>query len=155
MSSARVQSWPFRETPSTDVIGDLWRLIKLNGGTKPSLQDSGQPGTRESFPTVLIAAENPEMRQSLTNHLRRDPCNVLQADSPARLWHAIVNHSRPIHVLLLEMDLEGPDFVEMARQYRPAMQILLVAKHSDQSQPGALPVGAAVAQARELLKSQK
>ena len=83
------------------------------------------------------------------------PLQCLTGGLPARLWHAIVNHSRPIHVLLLEMDLEGPDFVEMARQYRPAMQILLVAKHSDQSQPGALPVGAAVAQARELLKSQK
>jgi hypothetical protein len=155
MSSATVQSWPLREIPSTDVIGDLWRLIKLNGGTHPSLQDSGQPGTRESFPTALIAAENPETRQSLASHLRQDRCNVLQADSAARLWHVIVNHSRPIHVLLLEMGMEGPDFAEMAKQYRPGMQILFVAKDSDQSQPGALPVAAAAAQARELLKPQK
>jgi hypothetical protein len=154
MSSARIQSSPFREIPSTDVIGDLWRLIKLNGGSQPS-QDSAHPGTREGFPTVLIAAENPGMRQSLADHLRQDQCNVLQADCAARLWYAIVNHSRPIHVLLLEIGMEGPDFAEKAKQYRPGMRIVLVEKHSDQGQQGALPVGAAAAQARKLLKSQK
>jgi hypothetical protein len=149
----RAQNWPFRLSPSIDVLGELWRLIKLNGAAGPSMHDSGQ--TRETFPTVLIAAGNREMRQSLANHLRLDPCNVLQADSGARLWDAIISHSRPIHVLLVEMGLAGPDFADMAKQYRPGMRILFVGGDSDKSQPWVLPVGAAVAQARELLKAQK
>ena len=157
MSSAdfitRVQNWPLRSIPSTDVLGDLWRLIKLNGAGRQSMHDSGQ--TKETFPTVLIAAGNREMRQSLANHLRLDPCNVLQADSGARLWDAIISHSRPIHVLLVEMGMAGPDFADMVKQYRPGMRILFVGSDWDKSQPWVLPVGAAAAQARELLKSQE
>jgi hypothetical protein len=153
--ATRIQSWPFREIPSTGVIADLWRLIKLNGGNQPSPQDSGEPGTREAFPTVLIAAENQGTRQFLVNFLRRDPCNILQADTAIGLWHVIVNHSRQIHVLLLEMGLGGPDFAVMAKQYRPGMRILSIANHTDQNQPGILPIGIAAAQARELLQSQK
>jgi hypothetical protein len=157
MSSAdlmtRVQDWPFRSIPSTDVLGDLWRLIKLNGVPGPSMNDSGQ--TRETFPTVLIAARNHEMRQSLANHLRLDPCNVLQADSGARLWDAIISHSRPIHVLLVEMALAGPDLADRVKQYRPGMLILFVGSDTDKSHPPVLPVGAAAAQAREFLQSQR
>jgi hypothetical protein len=130
-------------------------LIKLNGGGQESQQNSGEPGTREAFPTVLIAAENQGMRQFLANFLRQDPCNILQADSAAGLWHVIVNHSRQIHVLLLEAGLGGPDFAEMAKRYRPGMLILSIAKPSDQSQPGTLPMGIAAAQARALLRSRR
>lgn len=153
--ATKLQSWPFKGIPSTDVIADLWRLIKLNGGSQPLQQGSGEPGARENFPTVLIAAENQGMRQFLANFLRQDPCNILQADTAAALWHLIVNHSRQIHVLLLEIGLGGPDFAEKAKQYRPGMRILSIAKHSDQSQAGILPMGIAAAQARELLKSQR
>jgi hypothetical protein len=156
--TVRREDWPVRAIPSTDVIGDLWRLIKLNGGAQPYLEGSGQgsgrPESPDAFPTVLIAAENPGMRQSMANDFRQDPCNVLQADSASRLWDAIVNHSRAIHVLLTELKLVGPDFAKMAKQYRPGMRILFVANDSDQSQPGVLPVGAAAMQARELLRSR-
>jgi hypothetical protein len=133
-------------------------LIKLNEGAQPSLQGSGQgsggPETPDAFPTVLIAAENPGMRQSMANDLRQDPCNILQADSVTRLWDAIVNHSRAIHVLLTELKLVGPDFVKMAKQFRPGMRILFVGNDSDQSPPEVLPAGAAAMQARELLRSR-
>src|SRR5215469_17467551 len=113
MSSAgftmRREDWPPRAIPSNDVIRDLWRLIKLNGEAHASLQGSrqgsGLPEIPDAFPTVLIAAENPGMRQSMANDLRQDPCNILQADSVARLWDAIVNHSRAIHVLLTDLKL--------------------------------------------------
>lgn len=158
MSSAgfttRREDCQLRAIPSTDVIRDLWRLIKLNGGAQPSLPGSGRPETPDAFPTVLIAAENPGMRQSMANDLRQDPCNVLQADTAARLWDAIVNHSRAIHVLLTDLKLVGPDFAKMAKQYRPGMKILFVAKDSDQGQPEVLPVGAAATQAREWLRSR-
>lgn len=155
MSSARVPSWRSLEIPSTDVIGDLWRLIKLTGSAQRPSQDSDPPQTGEAFPTVLIAAGSAGLRQSLTNQLRQDPCNILQADCAERLWHTIVNHSRPIHVLLLETGLEGPDFAEMAKQYRPGMKILFVAKSPTESQPRALTAAAAAAQARELLPPRK
>jgi hypothetical protein len=155
MSSARVQNWRLAETPSTDVIGDLWRFIKLSGSARPPSQDSGPRQTGEAFPTVLIAAGNAGLRQSLSNHLRQDPCNILHADCAERLWHTIVNHSRPIHVLLLEAGLEGPDFEEMAKQFRPGMKILFVANSPTQSQPRALTADAAAAQARELLPPRK
>jgi hypothetical protein len=150
--TTRRRDWPLRAIPTTDVSGDLWRLIKLNGEVQPSLRGSGRPDAPEAFPTVLIAGENPGMRQSIANHLRRGPCNVLQADSAARLWDAIVNHSRAIHVLLVELELVGPEFAKMAKQYRPGMQILFVASDSNQNQPGGLPAGAAATQARELLR---
>ena len=162
MSSASVTTrrvdWQLRAIPSTDVIGDLWRLIKLSGGAQPSFQGSGQnsgrPEMPDAFPTVLIAAENSGMRQSMANDLRQDPCNVLQAESSTRLWDVIVNHSRAIHVLLAQSELVGPDFSKMAKQYRPGMQILFVAKEADESRPGILPVCAAARQARELLRSR-
>src|SRR5215471_19437653 len=120
MSSAgftmRREDWPLRAIPSNDVIRDLWRLIKPNGAVQPSLQGSeegsGARETPDAFPTVLIAAENPAMRQSMANDLGEEPCNVLQADSVARLWDAIVNHSRAIHVLLTDLKLVGPDSVK-------------------------------------------
>jgi hypothetical protein len=161
MSSAgftvRREDWPLRAIPSNDVIGDLWRSIKLNGGAQSSLQGSGEasgPPTPDAFPTVLIAAENPGMRQSMANDLREDPCNVLLADSVVRLWEAIVNHSRAIHVLLTDLKLVGPDFARMAKRYRPGMRVLFVADDSDQSPPDVLPAGAAATQARELLRSR-
>jgi hypothetical protein len=131
-------------------------LIKPNGAAQPSLQGSeegsGARETPDAFPTVLIAAENPGMRQSMANDLGEEPCNVLQADSVARLWDAIVNHSRAIHVLLTDLKLVGPDFVKIVKRYRPGMRILLVANDSDQSPPEVLPVGAAAMRARELLR---
>jgi hypothetical protein len=162
MSSAgfttKREDWQLRAIPSTDVIGDLWRLIKLNAGAQPLLPGSGQgsglPERADAFPTVLIAAENSGMRQSMANDLRQDPCNVLQADSAVRLWDAIVNHSRAIHVLLAESELAGPDFAKKAKLYRPGMQIVFVANEADQSRPGVLPVCAAARQARELLRSR-
>jgi hypothetical protein len=152
----RREDWPLRAITSTDVIREFWRLIKPNGGAQSTLQGSrqgsGRPETPDAFPTVLIAAENPGMRQSMANHLGEEPCNVLQADSAVRLWDAIVNHSRAIHVLLTELKLVGPDFAKMAKLYRPGMRILFVANDSDQSQPEVLPAGAAAMQARELLR---
>jgi hypothetical protein len=131
-------------------------LIQPNEGAQSSLQGFREgPGRLETlyaFPTVLIAAENPGMRQSMANDLGHESCNVLQADSAARLWDAIVNHSRAIHVLLTELKLVGPDFTKIAKLYRPGMRILFVANDSDQSQPGVLPAGAAARQARELLR---
>jgi hypothetical protein len=151
--------WQRKAIPTTDVIGDLWRLIKLNGGALPSLQSaeqgSGRPEMPNAFPTVLIAAENSGMRQSMANDFRQDPCNVLHADSSTQLWDVIVNHSRPIHVLLAQSELVGPDFPKMAKQYRPGMQILFVADEADQNRPGILPVCAAARQARELLRSSE
>ena len=154
----RREDWPPRAIPSNDVIRDLWRLIKLNGEAHASLQGSrqgsGLPEIPDAFPTVLIAAENPGMRQSMANDLRQDPCNILQADSVARLWDAIVNHSRAIHVLLTDLKLVGPDFAKMAKRYRPGMPVLFVADDSDQRPPDVLPAGAAATQARELLRSR-
>lgn len=154
--AVRREDCPLRAIPSTDVIRDLWRLIKPYGGAQSSLQGSRQgPGrleTLDAFPTVLIAAENPGMRQSMANDLGQESCNVLQADSATRLWDAIVNHSRAIHVLLTELKLVGPDFTKMAKLYRPGMRILFVANDSDQSHPEVLPVGAAAIEARELLR---
>ena len=162
MSSAgftvRREDWPLRAIPSNDVISDLWRSIKLDGRAHSSKQSSGEgsarPETPDAFPTVLIAAENPGMRQSMANDLCEDSCNVLLADSVVSLWDAIVNHSRAIHVLLTDLKLVGPDFAKMAKRYRPGMRVLFVADDSDQSPPDVLPAGAAAAEARQLLRSR-
>jgi len=109
----------------------------------------------EPYPTVLVAADNGEKRQPLVCGLRQDNCLVLEADSLGRVLDVVKVHSRPIHLLLLDVQIGDAAWATLLNRYRPDMQILFVMSSSHEVRTEALPPHAALAKARELLKLPK
>lgn len=75
---------------------------------------------------------------------------MLEAESVARVIQIAISHSRPIHVLLLDVGMEVPEFFERLDRYRPGLAILLVAADSNPNR--AMSIDEALAETRELLR---
>ncbi|HTS66265.1 MAG TPA: hypothetical protein VMH28_29780 [Candidatus Acidoferrales bacterium] len=103
--------------------------------------------SERSYPTVLIAAADAEMRRLLAGSFRGDECLVLEADSRDGAFEIVRVHSRPIHVLLLDFQIAGPDWAAGLKRYRSDMQVLIVTEE--------LSPAAALQRARELLRLPK
>ena len=102
-------------------------------------------------PTVLVASDSGEMRRLLVDGLRQDNCHVLEADSMASTLDVVRGHSRPIHVLLLDVNLGALDpAVGTLRSYRSGMEIMSI---GCDKQPGVLLPLDALASTCELLKA--
>lgn len=61
---------------------------------------------RMSFPTVLVVVRNDELRRDLVDDLSHDRSLVLEADNEGGAIVHVMSHSRPIHVVLVEMNLQ-------------------------------------------------
>jgi len=113
------------------------------------------PAKQEAFPTVLVAMESGEVRETLVDHLQREQYLVLEADDAKRALSVIIGHSRPIHVLLLANHPDNSVLLNSLSRYRPDMQVLPVSIGSDPGPFGALPAEAVLKEVRELLKPAK
>jgi DNA-binding response OmpR family regulator len=69
----------------------------------------------------LVAEEDDELRSALSNSLRQDGYLVLEAhDVPSVLGIARV-HSRPIHLLLIDVSIDNHTLAALRKPYRPEM----------------------------------
>ena len=143
--------------------------MRLNGkagddsGTKPPSaeikrrhrqlppMDTPAASGRQSHPTVLVATANHELRQRLACRLRAANCLVLDVDSLNRMLDVVIAHSRPIHVLLLDVGLSGWSVISHVKRYRPGMQLVTMVDHHLAGMEDALSPEDALREAQVLL----
>jgi CheY-like chemotaxis protein len=107
------------------------------------------------FPTILVAEEDVELRSALSHSLRQDGYLVLEAhDVPSALGIALV-HSRPIHLLLIDVSMDNHTLAALLQQYRPEMRVLFVTRHPHEGLKDALAPETALAKVRAFFKSSK
>src|SRR5438067_2426630 len=118
-------------------------------------RDSEQPERLASYPTVLVGVEDGELRQLFVEKLRKDDFLVLEADSSHSVLEVVIQHSRSIHVPLLETRIGDPEFVALLSRFRSYMQVFFVTTCSSEDQSHGLSPDYALANTRELLKPLK
>ncbi|HTP36002.1 MAG TPA: hypothetical protein VMJ75_27695 [Candidatus Acidoferrales bacterium] len=84
-------------------------------------------------PTILVAAVDNDMRCELTREFQRCGYLVLDAGSAENALQIVIGHSRPIHVMLLQLDGRDEALAARLSQYRPAMEIVLVPRSSERA----------------------
>ena len=136
---------------SLPVARNRWELIRQKAVGGAGHQISSQREAPEPYPTVLVAGNNQETRRPLVHSLRQE-CLVLEADTVSRVLDVVKIHSRPIHVLLLDVSMGDPALAALVQRYRSGMQVLFVTGSSGEAAQDALPRDGALAKARELLK---
>jgi hypothetical protein len=115
---------------------------------------SGVQDAPEAHPTALVAVRSGELRQPLVDSLRRDNWLVLEADSLNGVLDVVKLHSRPIQVLLLDVNIGDPALAARLKHYRFGMQVLSVTARPNESQ-SALPPDGVLAIAREFKPRKK
>lgn len=113
---------------------------------------SNQRRRREAYPTVLVASNDIALRHSLTHSLQQERCLVLEAENTEGLLHFTISHSRPIHVLLVDIQIEDPPLISMVQRYRPSTRILIVAGNPNENRLGVLGLDAALAEIRSIIR---
>ena len=81
------------------------------------------------FPTILVARNQNGLDGPLINCLQRDGFHVLEADDWEHVWAVVMRHSRPIHLLLADMNMEV--YVPIFRKHRSELLFLFVTKPVD------------------------
>src|SRR5215469_10103741 len=104
------------------------------------------------FPTVLIA-ELDGVSPALANSLRTAGYNILEAPDWASAVNFIRTHSRPIHVLLTNVNRNGADAAELLK-FRPALHILFISQTPIGIRTEALDPASALTTVKELLRSR-
>jgi PleD family two-component response regulator len=90
-----------------------------------------KPSEVHGYPTVLVAVNDIDQRGTLGHRLRLDGYNVLEAHDWADVFAFVVQHSRPIHLLLADVGMEAQ--VPMIKEYRSELQALVVTKPVDEN----------------------
>ncbi len=102
------------------------------------------------FPTVLVAANDRGTGLAFTARLEQEHCLVLAARNANEALQFVISHSRPIHVLLIDLEMDGIEVAARLGRYRPDMQVVLFSEERDNT-PHALPPEEALLKVRLLL----
>ncbi len=108
----------------------------------------------EPVPTVLIAAHE-ELLDSLAHLLSLDGYLIFEARNEAEALHVVVSQARLIHVLLVDVDMDGYALARTLTRYRPEMKAVFITAHPQQGLSDALTPSAARSRIRELLTLPK
>ena len=92
-------------------------------------KDEVTPLQIHGFPTVLVARDDDGLNGPLVDRLRREDYNVLEAHDWADVFHFVSVHSRPIHLLLADVNMDAR--VPILKEHRSELQVLLVKKPVD------------------------
>jgi len=84
-----------------------------------------RPAYPSNFPTVLVAAKSVELGQRLLEGIEEEKVLVLKARNQRELLGIVQLHSRPIHVVLLDIDI-GERMAAHLKRYRAKMHLVLV-----------------------------
>ncbi len=93
--------------------------------------DEVPPGRGE---VVLVAEDEPAVRELVGQFLRLAGYSVLQAPSALEAARLCVEHDGPIHLLLSDVvmpHLSGPSLARRAREARPGLKVLFISGHHD------------------------
>jgi DNA-binding NtrC family response regulator len=81
------------------------------------------------FPTILVARNQDGLDDPLLDLLRRDGFHVLEADDWDQVLVVVKRHSRPIHLLLADMNMKA--HVPFLKKHRSELKFLIVNKPVD------------------------
>jgi DNA-binding response OmpR family regulator len=110
--------------------------------------------TRSGFPTILLAEDDNELRNALAHSLRQYGYLVLEAhDGPGALAIARI-HSRPIHLLLIDVDMDDHTSVFL-KLYRPETSVMHITRHPNEALQDALGQETVLAKVQEFFKASK
>jgi DNA-binding NtrC family response regulator len=107
----------------------------------PNLRSPG--ASHVDYPTVLVAHGDEGVRSTLVNSLRRNGFHVLEANDWVHVFDVVKVHSRPIHLLLVDVSMDAR--VQILKEHRSELQVLFVKKPVDADD--------VLAKARQLLGS--
>ena len=109
----------------------------------------------EPHPTALVAVDDREARNFLVDSLQQDNCLVLEAESVSRVLDVVRVHSRPIHVVLLDVEIGDHALAALLRRYRSELQVVFVPKSPNEGQRRAMELEGVLTTARQILKRSK
>ena len=105
-------------------------------------------------PTVLVVDLDKAVAAYFTRKLRDSGYHVLEAPDWNQAVSLVRFHSRPIHILLTDMNKANhPALAETLKMYRPTLQVLFISEHADMNLPNVLDPETALTMVRTLLKS--
>jgi hypothetical protein len=90
---------------------------KENTGVAPESSKS-----ESSFPTVLVFG----LDRTMVSAIRDGRYNVLEAYTQTDLMDVVLYHSRPIHLLLIDMSVDNRSLTARLKSYRPTMRMIFV-----------------------------
>ena len=126
----------------------------VGGGAPLALGMEGQTMQRDNkstgFPTVLVAANDRSVRLAFAAELQQEHCLVLSAANADEALQIVVSHSRRIHVLLVDLDMDGIALAARLSRYRCQLQVVLFSEERENTR-GALPLEEALPKVRSLL----
>lgn len=79
-----------------------------------------------SVPTVLFAEHDRETCSSLVHRLRNDGCLVLEAQDGVEALEIARVHSRPIHLMVTGVDMDGRTLAATLKHFRPQMEVMFL-----------------------------
>jgi DNA-binding response OmpR family regulator len=83
----------------------------------------------DDYPTVLVVNDESDSLRSLIDGLRQDGYLVLEAADDVTPWEIVRTHSRPIHLMLLNWQMNKGVLASALKQYRPEMSVWFVTQH--------------------------
>jgi CheY-like chemotaxis protein len=89
-----------------------------------------QPCQVYGYPTVLVVRDDEGLGGPLVNSLQRNGFHVLEADNWAHLLDVVKVHSRPIHLLLADVNMDAS--VPILKRHRSELQVLFLKKPVDE-----------------------
>jgi DNA-binding NtrC family response regulator len=81
------------------------------------------------YPTVVVAHDDEGVRCTLGDCLRREGFHVLEAHHWTTVFEFVKVHSRPIHVLLADVNMDAR--VPILKAHRSELQVVFVKKPVD------------------------
>ena len=108
-----------------------------------------------NYPTVLVAEDDNELLSALVDTLRQDGYLVLEAHDGASAMDIVRTHSRPIHLTLISTNMNKGVLAAALKQYRPEMNVLLVARNQHGQLPNVSTPEIVLAKVRAFFKRPK
>lgn len=105
------------------------------------------------FPAVLVATNHREIRLVFTARLEQERCLVLAAGNANEAVQFVISHSRPIHVCLIDLEMDGVQLAARLGCYRPDMKVVIFSEERN-SAPHALAPEEALLKVRWLLGAE-
>jgi CheY-like chemotaxis protein len=113
-----------------------------------------RPDDNHGLPTVLVAHDDPELRSNLSDRLREDGYDVLEADDVPSLVEMVLTQTRPLH-LLTDPSAEKRTWAIRLRNHRRNMVVWFVDRPHPELPSDVLTPEIALATIREFFKRSR
>ena len=103
--------------------------MRLGSGPCKARKGELKPLQPQPYPTVLVARDDDGLDGPLVHCLQRNGFHVLEADDWEHVFDVVRVHSRPIHLLLVDVSMDAR--VPILKEHRSELQVVFVKKPVD------------------------